>query len=209
MEKLVRGLIFLDLSDIALNQTQSAAVYTFTVEGALCLDPLVMHFSLICDHFIITVDALSPHRGQGPGTLFTFDQLLFLHLEPHNNWPHCWPYMLHQCISVIINVLIWHSGNFREKAILLHHSSSTPWRNCSAPYLIPCCSIWFNHRSTDLHVLLSDHQLSHPRSLKVFIVTDCMKWRKPVSSKLFPSECQSVMISAVLQGKATVQKTNS
>lgn len=51
---------------------------------------------LFVPHLLITVDALRPHRGQGPGASFNFDQLLFLHLQPHNNWPHCWPKMLHQ-----------------------------------------------------------------------------------------------------------------
>lgn len=86
-------------------------------------------FCLYSTHWF---DALRPHMSQGPGASFNFDQLLFLHLEPHNNWPHCWPYMLHLSISAIVNVLIWHSGDFSNELKLLDHSSSTPWCNCSS-----------------------------------------------------------------------------
>lgn len=43
--------------------------------------------------FTCLLDAL---RGspQVLGGSFNFDQLLFLHLEPHNNWPQCWTNML-------------------------------------------------------------------------------------------------------------------
>lgn len=87
-------------------------------------------------------DALRPHMSQGPGASFNFDRLLFLHLEPHTNWPHCWPYMLRLSISAIVNVLIWHSDDFSNELKLLDHSSSTPWCNRSSPPLIPRYSIW-------------------------------------------------------------------
>lgn len=148
METLVRGLIFFHLSVITLHQTLSSAVHTFTAKGASCLESLGVQFEFVCT-FTCLLDALRPHRGQGPHLTLICSCFYIWSLITidHTVDPTCY-------ISVIVNVLIWHSGDFSNEAKLLDHSS-IPWHNCRPPYFISCCSIWFIQSTVAKTVVLN------------------------------------------------------
>lgn len=52
------------------------------------------------------------HRGQGPHLTLISSCFYIWSLVTID---HCWPEMLHQSISVVVNVLVWHPRDFRNE----------------------------------------------------------------------------------------------
>lgn len=155
MEKLVREPFFLHLSFMAVHQTQCSAVHTFTAEGGSCSECVLciyLCFTCLLEH------TGGAHRHRGPS--FNFGQLLLLHLNPHHNWPPRWPNMHHQCIIIIVNVLVWLPGDFSNEAKLLERWSVTPWCNRSPPHLVPCCSVRSNQSTLAKTVLEKSYEVA-------------------------------------------------
>lgn len=136
MEELVGSLfVFVFFLSQHYHSASNSAVHSWRKLIWWCYRFAVLHLFLL--HLLISF----AQGTQGPRVSFTFDHLLFLHLEPHNNWPHSWPNMLHKHIGFIVNVLVWHPGDFSNEVKILARCSATPLCNCSPSYLIQRCSI--------------------------------------------------------------------